>query len=46
VLAAPLRVGEPPLVGVLRGDRLLLDCRTLSDDEATETADAVHSARR
>ena len=27
-LAAPLRLGEPPVVGVVRDGRLLLDCRT------------------
>ena len=44
-LAAPLRAGEPPVVGVVRDGRLLLDCRTLSDDEAAETAAAVRAAR-
>ena len=34
-LAAPLRLGEPPVVGVVRDGRLLLDCRTVSDDEWT-----------
>ena len=29
-LAAPLRAGEPPVVGVVRDGRLLLDCRTLA----------------
>ena len=28
-LAAPLRHGEPPVIGVVRDGRLLLDCRTL-----------------
>ena len=28
-LAAPLRPGEPPVVGVVRDGKLLLDCRTL-----------------
>src|SRR3954468_20769725 len=32
-LAVPLRSGEPPVVGVLRDGRLLLDCRTLTDAE-------------
>jgi L-seryl-tRNA(Ser) seleniumtransferase len=44
-LAAPLRVGEPPVVGVVRDGRLLLDCRTLSDAEAEEVAAAVTTAR-
>ena len=44
-LAEPLRLGEPPLVGVLRDGRLLLDCRTLTDAEADEAAAAVLAAR-
>jgi L-seryl-tRNA(Ser) seleniumtransferase len=40
-LAAPLRDGEPPVVGVIRDGRLLLDCRTLADDELDEVAAAV-----
>jgi L-seryl-tRNA(Ser) seleniumtransferase len=44
-LAAPLRLGEPPVVGVIRDGRLLLDCRTLSDDEVEEVAAAVTAAR-
>ena len=44
-LAQPLRTGEPPVVGVLRDGRLLLDCRTLSDAEAEEVAAAVAAAR-
>ena len=44
-LAEPLRVGEPPIVGVLRDGRLLLDCRTLTDAEADEVAAAVAAAR-
>ncbi|MFL5924426.1 MAG: L-seryl-tRNA(Sec) selenium transferase [Gaiellaceae bacterium] len=44
-LAAPLRAGEPPVVGVVRDGRLLLDCRTLSDREADEVATAVVTAR-
>ena len=45
-LAAPLRAGEPPVVGVVRDGRLLLDCRTLSDAETEEVAAAVKTARR
>jgi L-seryl-tRNA(Ser) seleniumtransferase len=44
-LAAPLRGGEPPVVGVLRDGRLLIDCRTLTDAEAEEVAAAVAAAR-
>jgi L-seryl-tRNA(Ser) seleniumtransferase len=44
-LAAPLRAAEPPVVGVMRDGRLLLDCRTLTDDEIDEAAAAVRSAR-
>jgi L-seryl-tRNA(Ser) seleniumtransferase len=40
-LAAPLRVGEPPVVGIVRDGKLLLDCRTLADDELGEVAAAV-----
>jgi len=44
-LAEPLRLGEPPVVGVLRDGRLLLDCRTLTDAEAEEVVAAVSAAR-
>ncbi len=44
-LAGPLRAGEPPVVGVLRDGRLLLDCLTLTDAEAGEVAAAVARAR-
>ena len=44
-LAGPLRAGDPPVVGVVRDGRLLLDCRTLSDDEADEVAAAVSRCR-
>ena len=44
-LAAPLRAGDPPVVGVLRDGRLLLDCLTLTDAEADEVAAAVLAAR-
>ncbi len=45
-LAAPLRHGEPPVVGVVRDGRLLLDCRTVSDTEVDEVAAAVAQARQ
>ena len=44
-LATPLRQGEPPVVGVVRDGRLLLDCRTLADAELDEVAAAVAGAR-
>jgi L-seryl-tRNA(Ser) seleniumtransferase len=44
-LAEPLRRGEPPVVGVLRDGRLLLDCRTLADTELDEVAAVVRRAR-
>ncbi len=44
-LAGPLRAGEPPVIGVVRDGRLLLDCRTLTDGEIDEVADAVTRAR-
>src|SRR5438477_4620035 len=44
-LAEPLRTGEPPVVGVVRDGRLLLDCLTLTDDDAEAAADAVRRAR-
>ena len=44
-LAAPLRAGQPPVVGVVRDGRLLLDCRTLSDAEIDEVAAAVSRCR-
>ncbi|HET8893260.1 MAG TPA: L-seryl-tRNA(Sec) selenium transferase [Gaiellaceae bacterium] len=40
-LAAPLRTGEPPVVGIVRDGKLLLDCRTLADGEIDEVAAAV-----
>ena len=44
-LATPLRLQEPPVVGIVRDGRLLLDCRTLGDDELEAVATAVHTAR-
>jgi L-seryl-tRNA(Ser) seleniumtransferase len=44
-LAALLRSGEPPVVALVRGDRTLLDCRTLADDEVELVAAAVRAAR-
>jgi L-seryl-tRNA(Ser) seleniumtransferase len=45
LLAGLLRVGEPPVVGIVRDGRLLLDCRTLRDDEIDEVAAAVKRCR-
>jgi L-seryl-tRNA(Ser) seleniumtransferase len=45
-LAAPLRLGEPPVVAVVRDGRTLLDCRTLADGEVEEVAAAVAAARQ
>jgi L-seryl-tRNA(Ser) seleniumtransferase len=44
-LAAPLRATEPPVVGIVRDGKLLLDCRTLASDEVDDVARAVASAR-
>jgi L-seryl-tRNA(Ser) seleniumtransferase len=44
-LARALRLNEPPVVGVVRDGRLLLDCRTLTDGEVEEVAAAVTAAR-
>ena len=45
-LAGPLRLTEPPVVGVVRDGRLLLDCRTVRDDEVDEIAAAVAATQR
>jgi L-seryl-tRNA(Ser) seleniumtransferase len=44
-LAGLLRTGEPPVIGVVRDGRLLLDCLTLTDEEADEAAAAVLACR-
>jgi L-seryl-tRNA(Ser) seleniumtransferase len=41
-----LRLGEPPVIGIVRDGRLLLDARTLTDAEVEEAARAVLQARR
>lgn len=43
-LAGLLRAGDPPVVGRVREGRLLLDPRTLTDDEARRAARAVVTA--
>ena len=45
-LAEPLRLGDPPVIAVVRDGRTLLDCRTLADAEVDEVAQAVLAARR
>jgi L-seryl-tRNA(Ser) seleniumtransferase len=45
-LAVPLRLGDPPVLGLVRDGRLLLDARTLVDTEVDEAARAVLAARR
>lgn len=44
-LVGPLRAGSPPVIGIVRDGRLLLDCRTLDDDEVDEVTAAVRAAR-
>jgi L-seryl-tRNA(Ser) seleniumtransferase len=44
-LVGPLRHGEPPVVGVVRDGKLLLDCLTLADAEIDEVAAAVSACR-
>jgi L-seryl-tRNA(Ser) seleniumtransferase len=43
-LAARLRAADPPVIGRIEGDRLLLDPRTLADDEIELVARAVSAA--
>jgi L-seryl-tRNA(Ser) seleniumtransferase len=45
-LAHALRDGDTPVIAVVRDGRTLLDCRTLTDAEADEVAQAVAAARR
>jgi len=45
-LAAALRAADPPVLGRIEDGRLLLDPRTLSDEEADLAAAAVAAARR
>ena len=44
-LAGGMRTGEPPVIGIVRDGRLLLDCRTLTDPEVEEVAEAVRACR-
>ena len=44
-LAEPLRRADPPVIGIVRDGVLLLDCRTLGDEEVEEAARAVNACR-
>jgi L-seryl-tRNA(Ser) seleniumtransferase len=44
-LASPLRQGNPPVVGVVRDGKLLLDCLTLAEEDVDEVAAAVSACR-
>ncbi len=44
-LAPAVRAAEPPVIGVVRDGRLLLDCRTLADDEIDAVAAVVLACR-
>src|SRR5579862_1331505 len=41
-LAEPLRIGDPPVLGIVRDGKLLLDVLALRDDEIDEVAAAVN----
>jgi L-seryl-tRNA(Ser) seleniumtransferase len=45
-IARALRLGDPPVLGIVRDGRLLLDTRTLTESEVDEAARAVLRARR
>jgi L-seryl-tRNA(Ser) seleniumtransferase len=42
-LDARLRAGRPPVIGRIAADRLLLDCRTIGDDEVALVVAAVRA---
>ena len=44
-LAEPLRRGDPPVLGVVRDGKLLLDCLAIADAEVDEVAAAVDACR-
>ena len=44
-LAAALRAGDPPVIGRVENGRLLLDARTLTEDDVAIVAAAVRAAR-
>ena len=45
-LAAPLRASDPPVIGRIEDDRLLLDPRTLAEDELEAVVAAVSRSSR
>jgi L-seryl-tRNA(Ser) seleniumtransferase len=44
-LAVKLRGGDPPVIALVRDGRTLLDCRTLTDGEIEEVAEAIRRCR-
>jgi L-seryl-tRNA(Ser) seleniumtransferase len=44
-LASSLREADPPVIGIVRDGRLLLDCRTLTEAEVDEAARAIAGCR-
>jgi L-seryl-tRNA(Ser) seleniumtransferase len=44
-LAAKLRACDPAVIGIVRDGKLLLDCRTLADDEVDAVAATVLACR-
>src|SRR5579864_3306588 len=44
-LAAALRGAEPPVIGLVRDEQTLLDCRTIADGEVELVAAAVNACR-
>ena len=44
-LAERLRTAEPPVVGIVRDGRLLLDCRTLTDADVEDVARTIAACR-
>ena len=44
-LAEPLRAGDPPVLGIVRDGKLLLDVLALRDEEIVEVAAAVNRCR-
>jgi L-seryl-tRNA(Ser) seleniumtransferase len=44
-LATPLRATDPPVIGIVRDGRLLLDCRTIAESEVDEVGRAVRACR-
>jgi L-seryl-tRNA(Ser) seleniumtransferase len=44
-LALELRTFDPPVIAVVRDGRTLLDCRTITDEEVEEVAEAVRRCR-